>query len=124
MKPIFNRMTTTFAMLACCAASSVWAQIGSLPQPPPPGVRPNGAVSAAQFPDVDVIAPTAPTAQELAPDGLFQFIVHHGSTNYTSATGSILGSLMRWRGGRSETICPGTIGLDGGYNDFVSARVR
>ena len=31
---------------------------------------------------------------------------------------------MRWRGGRAETICPGTTGLDGGYNDFVSARVR
>jgi len=31
---------------------------------------------------------------------------------------------MRWRGGRSETVCPLTVGLDQGYNDFVSARVR
>jgi hypothetical protein len=112
------------AMVACSAAASVWAQVGSPPEPPPPGVRPNGAVSAAQFPDVGVIAPPPPTAQELAPDGLFQFIVHHGSTGYTEATGAIFGSLLRWRGGRAETICPGTTGLQGGYNDFVSARVR
>ena len=81
-------------------------------------------MSAAQFPDVGVIAPPPPTAQELAPDGLFPFIVHHGTTHYSTATGAVRGSLLRWRGGRAETICPGTTGLDEGYNAFVSARVR
>jgi hypothetical protein len=107
------------ALLACSA--SVWAQP---PEPPPPGVGSNGAVSKAQFPDVGIIAPPPPTTQELAPDGLFQFIVHHGTTHYSQATGAVGGGLLRWRGGRAETVCPGTAGLDAGYNDFVSARVR
>ncbi len=137
MKSIFNRMMTrtdssatppsrrvagvTLAMLACAAAASVSAQP---PEPPPPGVAPNANVSTAQFPEVGVIAPPPPTTQQLAPDGLYQFIVHHGSTHYGQATGAVGGSLLRWRGGRAETICPGTAGLSQGYNDFVSARVR
>jgi len=140
MKFIFDRMLTrkasnaklrtrrvagaTLAMAACCAAAGALAQTSTPPEPPPPGVPPNGKVSSAQFPDVGVIAPSPPTTQELAPDGLFQFIVHHGSTHYGSATGAVGGSLVRWRGGRAETICPGTTGLDDGYNEFVSARVR
>jgi hypothetical protein len=132
MKP-FNRMMTrsdlpirratgaALAMLACAAAASALAQP---PEPPPPGVKPNGSVSAAQLSDVNVIAPRPPTAAELAPDGLFQFIVHHGSTHYGVATGAVGGSLLRWRGGRAETICPGTTGLEEGYNEFISARVR
>jgi hypothetical protein len=140
MKSIFNRMMTrtgstptrrirrtagtTLAMLACSAAASVLAQPSTPPEPPPPGVGPNGKVSAAQFPDVGVIAPPPPTTQELAPEGLYQFIVHHGSTHYGAATGAVGGSLLRWRGGRAETICPGTTGLDEGYDAFVSARLR
>jgi hypothetical protein len=140
MKSIFNRMMTrtdssaawptrraagaALAIVACFAAARVLAQPSTPPEPPPPGVAPNGQVSASQFPDVNVIAPPAPTAAELAPDGVFHFIVHHGSTHYGSAVGAVGGSLLRWRGGRSETICPGTTGLDEGYNSFVSARVR
>jgi hypothetical protein len=112
------------AMVACSAAASVWATPGPPPEPPPPGVGPNASVSTAQFPDVGVIAPPAPTSAQLASDGLYQFIVHHGSTHYGEATGAVGGSLLRWRGGRAETICPGTSGLDEGYNSFVSARVR
>jgi hypothetical protein len=140
MKSIFNRMMirtdssaarptrrvagATLAIVACSAAASALAQPSMPPEPPPPGVGPNGKVSAAQFPDVGVIAPPSPTTEQLAPDGLYQFIVHHGSTHYGSAVGPITGSLLRWRGGRAETICPGTTGLDEGYNSFVSARVR
>jgi hypothetical protein len=143
MKSVFNRKMTqsdatqpdatrparraagaALAMLACAAAATVLAQTSTPPEPPPPGVAPNGKVSSAQFPDVGVIAPQRPTSEQLVPDGLFQFIVHHGSTHYGSATGAVGGSLLRWRGGRAETICPGTTGLDEGYNDFVSARVR
>jgi hypothetical protein len=82
------------------------------------------AATSAQFPDVTVIAPSPPTAQELAGDSLFQFIVHHGSTHYTAATGASTGGLLRWRGGRPETVCPETSGLEKGYNEFVSARLR
>jgi hypothetical protein len=140
MKSIFNRMMTrtdssaarparhlavaALALLACCAATTVWAQFGAPPEPPPPGVKPNGNASVAQFPEVAIIAPPRPTTQELAQDGLFQFIVHHGSTHYPPAVGSITGGLLRWRGGRAQTVCPGTTGLDEAYNAFVSARVR
>lgn len=123
-RPTRRMAAITLAMLACSAAASALAQPSTPPEPPPPGVAQNGKVSSTRFPDVSVIAPSRPTAQELAQDGLYQFIVHHGSTHYGSATGAVGGSLLRWRGGRSETICPGTTGLDEGYNDFVSARVR
>jgi hypothetical protein len=140
MSSLFNRMMTrtgspptrptrrlagaTLAMIACSAAASVLAQPSSPPEPPPPGVHQNGKVSTAQFPDVGVIAAPPPTTQELASGGLFQFIVHHGTTHYSAATGDVGGSLLRWRGGRAETVCPGTTGLDPGFNAFVSARVR
>jgi hypothetical protein len=113
---------TILAMVACAAA--IAATAGTPPEPPPPGIGPNANVSTAQFPDVGVIAPPAPTTAQLASDGLYQFIVHHGSTHYGAATGAVGGSLLRWRGGRSETVCPGTSGLDEGFNSFVSARVR
>ncbi len=71
-----------------------------------------------------VFAPRAPTAQELTTDSLVQFIVHHASTRYSSSVGSPTGGLLRWRGGRSETVCPETYGLDQDYSAFVSARVR
>jgi hypothetical protein len=123
-RPVRRVAGATLALLACSAAMSVLAQPNTPPEPPPPGVGPNGKVSSSQFPDVGVIAPPPPTTQQLAPDGVDQFIVHHGSTNYGQATGAVGGSLLRWRGGRAETLCPGTTGLDQGYNDFVSARVR
>lgn len=77
-----------------------------------------------RYPDVAVLAPRAPTAQELTSDSLVQFIVHHASTRYSSSVGSPTGGLLRWRGGRPETVCPETYGLDQGYNNFVSARLR
>jgi hypothetical protein len=80
--------------------------------------------TSAQFPDAAFIAPSPPSAQELAGDSLFQFIVHHGSTHYLAATAASTGGLLRWRGGRPETVCPETIGLEKDYNEFVSARLR
>ena len=77
----------------------------------------------AEAPDVTVTLPQPPTDQELAGDSLYQFIVHHATTPYPTST-AVVGSLTRWRGGRSETICPLTEGLDPGYNAFVSARLR
>ncbi len=64
-----------------------------------------------------------PTEQELAGDSLFQFIVHHATTPYPTSTG-VYGSLSRWRGGRPQTVCPLTTGLEPAYNAYVTARVR
>jgi len=88
-----------------------------------PQPDPKNATSSSDFPDVTVIAPRPPTDQELADDSLYQFIVHHATTPYSTGV-DVTGSLARWRGGRSESICPLTLGLDPGYNAFVSARLR
>ncbi len=77
----------------------------------------------AQFPDVAAISAAAPSDQQLTADGLYQFIVHHATTPYPSSE-AVVGSLLRWRGGRPETICPLTLGLDAAYNAFVAARLR
>lgn len=93
------------------------------PEPPPPNLSSSASVTAQQS-DVAVVEPPPPPPQDLTSDSLFQFVVHHGSTHYSAATGDIGGSLYRWRGGRSETICPATVGLGRSYNDFVTARIR
>jgi hypothetical protein len=78
----------------------------------------------AQLPDVTAIAPPAPTLGQLAGGDLFDFVVHHGTTDYPVSAGASTGGLLRWRGGRSQSPCPMTVGLDAAYNDFVTARVR
>ena len=77
-----------------------------------------------QLPDVTAIAPPAPTPGQLAGGDLFDFVVHHGTTDYPASVGASTGGLLRWRGGRSQSPCPMTVGLDAAYNDFVTARVR
>jgi hypothetical protein len=74
-----------------------------------------------QTPDVTVTAASPPTAQELAGDGLSQFVVHHATVHYVN-TGTE-GNLARWRGGL-QSICPLTAGLSPGYDAFVTARLR
>ncbi len=56
-------------------------------------------------------------------DGLDAFILHHATAPYGAGVG-VTGSLARWRGGRPESICPRTVGLEPAYDDFVTARVR
>jgi hypothetical protein len=75
------------------------------------------------FPDVTLISPRPPTDAELAGDSVYRFIVHHATTHFPKSQ-AIGGSLARWRGGRPETVCPITIGLDPAYNAFVTARLR
>lgn len=72
-------------------------------------------------PDVTVTAPTPPTEQELAGDSLYQFIAHHATVHYVSTVTTR--NLARWRGGM-QSICPLTVGLEPGYNAFVTARLR
>lgn len=87
--------------------------------PPPAAAKAGGS---AQFPDISVVTPRAPSAAELAGDSLYQFIVHHGTVHYVNT--GVLGGLTRWRGGRPETICPKTVGLSPAYNAFVTTRLR
>jgi hypothetical protein len=79
------------------------------------------ARAAPEIPDVTVTAPNPPSDAELAGDSLYQFIVHHATVHYVN-TGT-RGNLARWRGGK-QSICPVTVGLGPGYNDFVTARLR
>ena len=68
-----------------------------------------------------MMPPSPPIDQELAGDSLYQFIVHHATVHDVN-TGT-RGNLAHWRGGR-QSICPVTVGLDPGYNAFVTARLR
>jgi hypothetical protein len=82
---------------------------------------PVNASAATEIPDVTVTPPTPPTGQEVEGDKLYQFIVHHATVHYVN-TGTTR-NLARWRGGM-QSICPSTIGLNPGYNAFVTARLR
>jgi hypothetical protein len=106
------------------------ANIGDLPRAdgsvdaigtPAAQTEPLNASTSPEIPDVTVTAPPLPTDQELAGDGLYQFIVHHATVHFVN-TGTT-GNLARWRGGK-QSICPLTIGLSPGHNAFVTARVR
>lgn len=81
------------------------------------------AKTPVALPDVSVISPRAVTDQELSGDSVYEFIVHHATTHYPKSQG-VVGTLARWRGGRPETLCPVTMGLDPGYNAYVTARLR
>jgi hypothetical protein len=83
----------------------------------------SGSTTAQQIPDVDTLVTSPPTEDELAGDSVYQFILHHATTPYSQTEGAV-GSLTRWRGGRPESICPQTLGLDPGYNAYVTARIR
>jgi hypothetical protein len=99
------------AAAAALLIGTAAARAGDLPATP------------SAMPDVTVFTPAPPAAQDLPDDSLFQFIVHHGTVHYPSSV-AVRGGLMRWRGGRSETICPHTVGLDPGYDAYLSARLR
>jgi hypothetical protein len=106
-------------------AASLAGRSGAARMPAANSAPPDANVNASalsQVPDVTVVAPRAPTEQELAGDSLHQFIVHHATVHYVN-TGA-RGNLAHWRGGRGESICPLTLGLDPGYNAFVTARLR
>jgi hypothetical protein len=89
--------------------------------PPPPGSSATSS-AAARFPDVTVFSTRPPTDQELTADNVYQFIVNHATKKAHSS--NAFATYPRWRGGRPETICPLTVGLDAAYNSFVSARLR
>ncbi|HXP67028.1 MAG TPA: hypothetical protein VN815_16240 [Steroidobacteraceae bacterium] len=79
------------------------------------------ASTPPSVPDVTVTTPPPPSAEELAGDSLYQFVVHHATVHFFN-TGSEH-NLARWRGGK-QSICAVTSGLDPGYSAFVTARLR
>jgi hypothetical protein len=128
----FVRVGATTVAIRAAAGGPLVAELSGKSSPndtgPTPSSPPQDSAASTQpslrFPDVAVLAPRAPTVQELTSDGLAQFIIHHASTRYSASVGSPTGGLLRWRGGRSETVCPETDGLDQDYSEFVSARLR
>jgi hypothetical protein len=64
-------------------------------------------------PELTVVAPKPPDAEQLAGDSVPTFIMAHGRP------AAVTGQLARWR----EGICPATAGLSPGFNSFVSARI-
>ena len=95
------------------------AAVAANPPQPASGAPSN---AAGKFPDATVFSTTPPTDQELMGDSVYQFIVGHATKKVTSS--DAFATSARWRGGRPETICPLTLGLDAAYNSFVSARLR
>jgi hypothetical protein len=102
------------------ASSSVDAASARAAQSAQTAPHVNASASPETY-DATVTAPTPPTDQELAGDGLYQFIVHHATVHYVN-TGST-GNLARWRGGK-QSVCPLTIGLNPEQDAFVTARLR
>lgn len=87
----------------------------TLPQPD------HNAGASPEIPDVSVTTPKSPTNQELAGNGLHQFVENHATVHYEN-TGTT-GNLAHWRGGK-QSICPQTEGLTPADNAFVTARLR
>jgi Secretin and TonB N terminus short domain len=78
-------------------------------------------VPQTELPEIAVTAARLPTDEELAGNGLRQFVDHHATThNFTTPVDRNLG---RWRGGM-QSICPTTTGLSANYNAFVTSRLR
>jgi hypothetical protein len=79
------------------------------------------ARASPEIPDVAVMPPSPPTDQELAGDSLHQFVAHHATVHHFNT--GVTRNLAHWLGGK-QSICPLTLGLDPGYNAFVTARLR
>lgn len=97
------------------AADATKIEAITLPQPD------HHAGASPEIPDVTVMAAKSPTNQELAGNGLHQFVENHATVHYEN-TGTT-GNLAHWRGGK-QSICPQTEGLTPADNAFVTARLR
>jgi hypothetical protein len=71
------------------------------------------AESSVAVPEVTVIAPRPPSAEELAGEAVPKFIASHATPSI------VIHQIMRWRNG----ICPIAHGLSPAFNLYVSARI-
>ena len=67
----------------------------------------------ANPPELTVVAPRPPTAEELAGNSVAQFVQSHGKP------AKRIGQLGRWDKGP----CPATVGLSPAFNDYVTTRI-
>jgi len=114
-------LVITLGWLAASAPAAQSARTDPLSHTGLPSITHEVNTSTSPEIDVTVTSPSPPTEQELAGDSLYQFIVHHATVHYVSTPTAR--NLARWRGGM-QSICPITVGLDPGYNAFVTARLR
>jgi hypothetical protein len=99
----------TAALSGLAAALLVLASpAGANAQVAAPAARP--ATSPA---DVTVVAPRKPPHTSIPSPAINHFVAMHKATTR-------IGQLARWR----DDICPATVGLPPGYNDFVTKRVK
>jgi len=120
----YSTSPLTGAMSEASAQSGI-AVPGTAPGPVTgsPSAFPGAMAGATRtLPEVTVSTPPPPARDDLSGDSLYQFIVHHATVHYVNT--GVTGNLAHWRGGRPETICPATLGLDPESNTFVTARVR
>src|ERR1700728_764006 len=110
----------SIAWMATVSADNLDPAVATANPPQPASSMVSNA--PAKFPDVPSFSTTPPTDRELAGDSVYQFIVNHATKK--SPSSDAFATSPRWRGGRPETICPVTLGLDAAYNSFVSARLR
>jgi hypothetical protein len=69
--------------------------------------------SSVAVPEVTVIAPRPPTAEELAGEAVPKFIASHATPS------TVIHQITRWR----NRICPVALGLSPAFNAFVTARI-
>src|ERR1700753_2461687 len=77
-------------------------------------IAPSAEPKPPAMPEVAVIAPRPPTAEELAGESVSNFIAAHGRAS------TVIKQLPRWDTG----ICPAAFGLDPAFNSFAVARIR
>jgi hypothetical protein len=68
---------------------------------------------AETVPEITVVAPRQPTAEELAGDSVATFIRSHGKPSKR------IGQLGRWE----KAPCPATVGLSPAFNEYVTTRI-
>ena len=132
VRPHYATSPLTAALSEASASIGIRVPVTEIAGAPPATERPGGGPADSRspasagalrpLPDSAVATPPPPTAQELAGDSLYQFVIHHATVHYVN-TGA-RGNLAHWRGGRSGTVCPTTLGLDPASNAFVTARIR
>jgi hypothetical protein len=123
VETVVIRTASAGAAIGAIAGADGPGAVAKAPAATAPQPEPNAVANASpDLPEETGFAPRPPTEQEIAGDSVYQFIVHHATLHYVNL--GVTGDLAHWRGGRPETICPVTLGLEPRYNDFVTARIR
>jgi len=121
-KTVAIRIAPAGSVLGALPLASGARAAPGTPAPTLAQAEPDAVNETPEIPGITVTAPRPPTEQELAGDGLHQFIVHHATVHYEFRY-AVSRDLARWRGGK-QSICPRAFGIDPAANSFVTARIR